>query len=88
MNPHPLTYMGDVSRTCDIYVWHAYILEGNMILRGTHVKKEIRSQSLMIRLINQVDVRPISLKGWRELDPPRMSPFVVPTTTSPLNLTI
>ena len=48
---------------------------------GVHVKEEIHSQSLKIYHINEVDVIPISLKGQRQLDPPRLSPFVVPTTT-------
>ena len=48
---------------------------------GIHVQKVICSQSLKIYHINEVDAMPISLKGQRQLDPPRLSPFVVPITT-------
>ena len=63
--PHPSTYMGDPSGTYGTYVWWEYLLEENMILSGTHVQKEMRSQSLKIYHINRVDVRPISLEGQR-----------------------
>ena len=62
MNPHPSTYMGDLSKNCGTYIWWAYLLEEND-MKWDHSQREISSQLLNIYNIYQVDTSPISFKS-------------------------
>ena len=43
MNPHPSTYMGDLSKTYGTYIWWAYILEENDMKWDPFLKRNIFS---------------------------------------------